>query len=297
MDACSLLRVVRAALVRVLPVAKVHHLRERGDERVRERLDVGEPVRDRGLVRRGRRERLRRERAARGEAELARLAQLCEHRGVPVRPAKRCAVRKVLRWPAQHRGAADVDHLDGFLLAHAVATGDLAERIEVDADEVEGLDRVLGEGGCVLRVVAARQDRGVNPRMQRLDTAAEHLGNAGELFDALDGHPDLVLEEVRWAAAGDELPAELREAASESLQPDLVVDGDQCAHSSRTTCGRSRCSTSWIRSTSVVRGSTATGSWRMTGPVSSPSSTKWIVTPVVSTPAVSASSIACAPGN
>jgi hypothetical protein len=43
-------------------------------------------------------------------------------------------------------------------------------------------------------------------------------------------------------------------------------------------------------------GSTGTVSWRMTGRVSRPSSTRCTVTPVVSTPAASASSIASRPG-
>ena len=51
--------------------------------------------------------------------------------------------------------------------------------------------------------------------------------------------------------------AEVGEPARELLQARLVVDGDQCAHSSVTTSGRIRCSTAWIRSTSVSRGSTA----------------------------------------
>ena len=54
-------------------------------------------------------------------------------------------------------------------------------------------------------------------------------------------------------AARDELEPELVEAARELVEARLVVDGDQRAHaiSSRTTVGRSRCSTAWIRSTSV----------------------------------------------
>ena len=65
------LRVVRGALVRVLAVGELGHLDEARDEPVREGLDVGEPGRDRRLVRRRCRERLGRELAARVERDGA----------------------------------------------------------------------------------------------------------------------------------------------------------------------------------------------------------------------------------
>ena len=107
------------------------------------------------------------------------------------------------------------------------------------------------------------------------------------------------LEVRRGAAARDELPAELGEAAREVVEAGLVVGGDQRAHSSLTTSGSSRCSTALIRSCSVSAVSPAqdgTRSCASTGPVSTPSSTRWTVAPVSATPAASASSTACAPG-
>ena len=180
---------------------------------------------------------------------------------------------EVLRCAAQHRRAADVDHLDGFLLAHAVAAGDFAERVEVHADDVERADLLIVQVCDVVGVVAAREDSCVDPGVKCLDAPAEHLGDTGELLDPLDVQAHFVLEEVRGAAARDELATEVGEPAREILQARLVVDGDQCAHSSVTTSGRIRCSTAWIRSTSVSRGSTLTGTCRITAPVSSPSST------------------------
>ena len=168
-------------------------------------------------------------------------------------------MREVLRRAAQHRGPADVDHLDGFLLAHAVAAGDFAERIEVDADDVERTDLLLVQVCDVVGVVAAREDRCVDVGVKRLDAPAEHLGDTGQLLDPLDVQADFVLEEVCGAAARDQLATQVGEPAREILQAGLVVDGDQCAHSSLTTSGRIRCSTAWIRSTSVSRGSTADG--------------------------------------
>src|SRR5204863_2771844 len=110
-------------------------------------------------------------------------------------------------------------------------------------------------------------------RVKRLDAAAEHLRDSGQVFDTLDVESDLPLEEVRRAAACDELPAELGQPACELLQPALVVTAQECSHSSLTTSGSKRCSTAWIRCKSVSRGSTGTDSWRITPPESMPSST------------------------
>ena len=186
--------------------------------------------------------------------------------------AHRGDVREVLRRRAQHRRPADVDHLDGVLHARSVLRDDRAERIEVDADEVERLDLLLVERLEVVGAVASREDAAVDARVQRLHASAEQLGRVRHVLDARDVHA-VLLEERGRPAAGDDLEAELLEPARELGQAGLVVNGDQRAHSSLTTPGSSRCSTAWIRSTSVARGSTGTGSWRMTGPLSRPSST------------------------
>ena len=68
------------------------------------------------------------------------------------------------------------------------------------------------------RLVAPREDRRVDPRVERLDAAAEHLGRPGQLLDARDSRPRL-LERVGGAAAGDQLDAEVGEPACEVLEP------------------------------------------------------------------------------
>jgi hypothetical protein len=151
-------------------------------------------------------------------------------------------VSEVLRRSAQHGRAADVDHLDRLLLTHAVAAGDVAERVEVDADQIERANALLVERGEVLLVVSPCEDRRVDARVERLHAATEHLGHSGQLLDALDVEPDLGLEEVGGAAAGDQLAAELGEPARELLEAPLVVDGDQRAQSCFTTSRRTRCS-------------------------------------------------------
>ena len=237
---------------------------------------------------------------------------------------------EVLRRAAQHRRPADVDHLDRLLLADAVLPRDLLERVQVDADEVEQLDPVLGERGEVGLDLAAGEDAGMDSGMEGLDAAAEHLGELGQVLDVRHRQAELA-DRVGGAPACDELPVERREPlrkvsrglVEDGVQPHaaaLAVEaGTRKDHAARaaqralTSYARRqqrRCPTRrGIRSTispsprARRRGSVdqrlarlGTGSWRITGPLSSPSSTRCTVTPVVSTPAARASSIARAPG-
>ena len=98
----------------------------------------------------------------------------------------------------------------------------------------------------------------------------------------------------------DELEAELGRPRANVVDAGLVVDRDQRAHGAqlphhlRAAAG-ARPRGSAPRASRAARPARSPGA--STGPVSMPSSTRWTVTPVVSTPAASASSIACAPGN
>ena len=188
-------------------------------------------------------------------------------------------MREVLGGGAQHGRAADVDHLDRVLLRHAVPRHDLREGVEVHADEVERLDAVLVEGGEVVGVVPAGEDRGVDARVESLDAPAEELRDLGQVLDPLDVEA-LLGEMVGGAAARDELDAEVGEAAGELGEARLVERREQRAldHeiSSRTAFGSRRCSTAWTRSRNVSTVSssrTGTRSAAITGPVSTPSST------------------------
>ena len=273
------LGVVRGPLVRVLAVGELELLPEPGHERLREHLRLGEPVRDRRLVRGGQREGLGGQAPSRLERELAAGAQLDQDLLVALGLGHRRDVGEVLRGRAQHRRPADVDHLDGVLLADRAAGDDVLERVEVHADEVEGLDVVVLELVAVVGAVSPGEDRRVNPRMQRLHAPAQQLGCLGYVLDRRDRDPDLLQERGR-AAARHDLDVELREAACERLEALLVVDRDQRAldHeiSSRTTSGRSRCSTAWTRARRLETSSpasTGTRSTAITGPLSTPSST------------------------
>ena len=90
---------------------------------------------------------------------------------------------------------------------------DRAERIEVDADEVERLDLLLVERLEVVGAVASREDAAVDARVQRLHASAEQLGRVRHVLDARDLHA-VLLEERGRPAAGDDLEAELLEPAA-----------------------------------------------------------------------------------
>src|SRR5258708_6816964 len=166
------------------------------------------------------------------------------------------------------------------------------------ADGSAGLDLVLFERREIVVTVAAREDPSVDARVQRLDAAAEHLGRFGDRLDTPDAQTEL-FEVGGGAAARDELPAELGETTCEHVATGFVVRRDQRAHSSSTTRGSSRCSSSLIRAcnvSGVSSGRTAMRSCASTGPESTPSSTRCTVAPDNRTPALSCSSTACAPG-
>ena len=243
--------------MRVLAVPQILNFREAERERLGEMPVVAEPRRDRRLVRGCHRECLGREPPPSVAGEPAVLAQLLEHLLVLLRARDGRHVLEVLCRRAQHRRPADVDHLDGLLLVHAPLRDRGAERIEVDADEVERFDLLLGEGGGILCLVASGEDPAVDARMQRLHASAEHLGRVRDVLDARDVDAQLG-ERRRRAAAGDELEAEVGEAAGEGFEPCLVVHRNQRAHrdsrprtSSRITRGSSLCSTACTRSRSV----------------------------------------------
>ena len=139
---------------------------------------------------------------------------------------------------------------------------------------------MLVERREIVRMVSPGQDGGVNPWVQGLHAPAEELGDLGQGLDPRGLDP-VLLEVVGGAAAGDELDAEVGEPLRELGEAFLFERGEQGAldHdviSSRTACGKRRCSTAWTRARSVSTVSSScigTRSATMTGPVSMPSST------------------------
>ena len=97
----------------------------------------------------------------------------------------------VLGRGADHRRPADVDLLDQLVEREAGLARGLRERIQVDDDELERCDPGRGEGLAVVRAPAVGEEAGVDPRMERLHAAVEHLGEAGDRGDVRDREPRL----------------------------------------------------------------------------------------------------------
>ncbi len=186
----------------------------------------GEPRGHRDVVRGGVGERLGRQRAPLGEGEAA-PAERGDHIDVPGRVDHHGHARVVLRGRADHRRPADVDLLDD-LVGTGARGHRRGERVEVDRDQLEGLDAELGELGEVVGLAGVGQDPGVHPRVQGLDPALEALGEAGELLDG--GHRDAGGRDRRCGGpGGHDLDACRVQRGGELDEPGLVVDGQQRA--------------------------------------------------------------------
>jgi hypothetical protein len=141
----------------------------------------------------------------------------------------------VLRRRADHRRAADVDVLERLVLAHVQARHRAFERVEVHAHEVDLLDPFLLERLEMSGVVADREQRRVELRVQRLDAAVEDLGRARQVLHASNLDARLA-QRFGGAARRDDLDPQRREARSELGDPGLVRDGhERAAHAQRLT--------------------------------------------------------------
>ena len=96
----------------------------------------------------------------------------------------------VLGCCAHHGGAADVDVLDGVVEGDVLVCAGgygLNEGVEVDDDQVKGLDFHVFEGVDVFLLAAVCQDAGVDAGVQGFDAAFEAFGEAGDVGDFGDG--------------------------------------------------------------------------------------------------------------
>ena len=138
---------------------------------------------------------LPRQSPARVLGRVAVLAELGQDVLVLVRAGDDGDVREVLRRGTEHGRAADIDHLDDLRFRSPALCRDRCEWIEVDADEVDRRDVVLGQRVDVLGKVASREDSRVDARMERLDAPTEHLRRLRHVLDRR--HVETLLLEER----------------------------------------------------------------------------------------------------
>ncbi len=134
----------------------------------------------------------------------------------------------ILRRGPEHGRPADVDVLDGIGEYHVGFRDGALERIEVHRHQVDRGDAVLLDGAAMLHQVTASQDATVHGGVQRLHPPIQHLGKAGDLFHGDDRNAGL-LERVRRATGGHDLPAELDQPARKGNGTTLVTDGNEGA--------------------------------------------------------------------
>ena len=134
-------------------------------------------------------------------------------------------VLMVLGRGAQQGHAADVDLLDRIGQGYVRSSHGLRKGVEVADDEIDRRQAVRFQLGQVLRR-AAGENAAVHGRVQRLDAAAQDLGEAGDVADVLHGQPGLP-QRLRGAAAGDQLNLQVAQAACQIDQPGLVRYADQ----------------------------------------------------------------------
>lgn len=108
----------------------------------------------------------------------------------------------IFRRAPQHRGAADVDFLDGFFEGDIRLGDRFLEGIKVHDHEVDGWDVVRFGLGDVFGVVPALEQAAVDFRVERLEPTVKKLGRTGELRDV--DHGQASLAQYGGSAAGRE---------------------------------------------------------------------------------------------
>ena len=145
----------------------------------------------------------------------------------------------VLGGRPDQRRAADVDLLDQRVERDPGSLGRRLERVEVDHDELERGDARRDQLLAMVRAAAVRQDPRVDPRVERLDPAVEHLGDAGDGRDVGDREAGRS-QRGRRATGCHELEAELDELARERFEAGPVGRGKQGAPRRRQRAVRQR---------------------------------------------------------
>ena len=135
----------------------------------------------------------------------------------------------VLRRAAQHRRAADVDVFNRFLQRHVRFGDGFAERIQVDHEQVDGLNIVFARLPLVPGVVTQMEQAAVDARMERLDAARKNLGKPGKIRQVAHGDAS-VAQGPGGATGGEDFHTHfLRQRTGKGQQAGLVGEGDQGA--------------------------------------------------------------------
>ena len=134
----------------------------------------------------------------------------------------------VLRRGAEHRRTADVDVFDRILQSDAFLRDGRLEGIEVDGNEVNGVDVELLEGRHMFGILTKREKTGVDVRVKRLYTTVEAFGIARDVGDVHNGKTAFA-QDASGTAGGDDLVTEIGEATGKFDAARLVSETEQCS--------------------------------------------------------------------
>jgi hypothetical protein len=135
---------------------------------------------------------------------------------------------EILRGRANHRRPANIDLFDDIGRRDAGLRRRLPERIQIDANEIDRRDAVLGDRGHVLGKIAPREQAAMDGGMERLHAPVEHFWEVRDGAD-IGARETGVANRLRGAAGGDQLPAELMKGAGEVDEAGLIGYGKQGA--------------------------------------------------------------------
>ena len=214
--------------MRVLAVAQRLHALGRDGEPLRKRLAflLGEPARDRRVIRGGPRIGLGRKLAAQGQRRGALVRpQLGDHRGVVGRIDNDGHEIMVLGRGADQRRPADVDVLDARREVRPARHRGL-EGIEVRHHEIDARDLVVDHRLLVSGVGAPRQDAAMDRGLQGLHPAVHDLGKA-RVIAHLDHLQPGIAQRLGRAAGRQDFNPVPGQRLAELNQALLVGDGDQ----------------------------------------------------------------------
>ena len=234
-------RIKRRPLVRVFPVTqrlrqpKIDAKRSRQGRRIRSGNSIRrwslanriQRIRNRRIVRRGRRKSLPRQPPASLPAQTAaRSPQLLSQRRVIAHPRHNRHVFKILGRGTNHRRSANVDVLNQVAERHSRLRRRLFKRIEIHHHHVDRLNSMRGHRGLVLLVSADVKQSSVYARMQRLHAPVQHLRKTRQIAD-VPYRQSRFAQRPRRSARRHQLHPKASQRLGKLHQPRLIRNAQQ----------------------------------------------------------------------
>src|SRR5574337_1519356 len=128
--------------------------------------------------------------------------------------------------------SADIDLLDGLFEGGVRSGNSGLEGVQIDDDEIDGRNAEFVQLPLVLLVASPRQDTGMNPRVECLDSPVQHFREACDVGHI--DHRDIGFPQgASRSAGGDNLNGEARQSRCQFNQPGFIGDADQSSPNRR----------------------------------------------------------------